>query len=59
MLPLFAPSLLGMCFSFVAGLIALKWLSGWLEHGRWTWFGYYCLTAAAIVLAIHFGQPSA
>ena len=27
-------SLLGMVFSFVAGLLALKWLSRWLESGR-------------------------
>src|SRR5258708_38449392 len=32
---LFAPGLLGMCFSFAAGLIALRWLSAWLEQGRW------------------------
>ena len=46
------PSLLGMVFSFLAGLAALRWLSRWLEHGRWHWFGYYCLLAAVIVLAI-------
>jgi undecaprenyl-diphosphatase len=56
--PLLAPGLLGMGFSFVAGLIALRWLSHWLEKGRWTWFGYYCLAAAAVVLAIHFGLPA-
>lgn len=44
------PSLLGMLFSFVAGLAALRWLSQWLEHGRWHFFGYYCLCAAAVVL---------
>lgn len=54
---LFAPSLLGMVFSFIAGLVALKWLSGWLEHGRWKFFGIYCLVAAAGVLAIHFYLP--
>jgi undecaprenyl-diphosphatase len=54
---LFAPSLLGMVFSFIAGLVALKWLSGWLEHGRWKFFGIYCLAAAAGVLAIHFYLP--
>ncbi len=46
------PSLLGMVFSFLAGLAALRWLSRWLEHGRWHWFGYYCLVAAVVVLAI-------
>lgn len=55
--PLILPSLAGMCFSFVAGLFALRWLSRWLERGRWQWFGGYCLIAAAIVLAIHFGLP--
>ena len=48
------PGLVGMVFSFVAGLVALKWLSSWLEHGRWKFFGFYCLFAAAVVLAIHF-----
>jgi len=44
------PSLVGMFFSFLAGLVALKWLSRWLEHGRWHFFGYYCLAASATVL---------
>lgn len=56
-LHLFAPSLLGMAFSFLAGLLALKWLSRWLEGGRWKFFGFYCLTAAAGVLTIHFLLP--
>ena len=46
-----------MCFSFAAGLVALRLLSRWLERGRWQWFGGYCLIAAAVVLAIHFGMP--
>src|SRR5271170_7173786 len=54
MLHLFAPSLVGMVFSFAAGLLALKWLSRWLEGGHWKWFGYYCLVAAIGVLLIHF-----
>ena len=45
-----AQGLVGMLFSFLAGLIALKWLSGWLESGKWQWFGVYCLVAAGIVL---------
>ena len=44
---LFAPSLLGMVCAFLAGLLALKWLSRWLEGGRWYFFGVYCLLAAA------------
>ena len=51
---LFAPSLVGMAFSFVAGLLALKLLTRWLEGGRWKFFGFYCLVAAAGVLAVHF-----
>ena len=43
------PSLLGAAFAFVAGLLALRWLSRWLEEGRWYWFGLYCLLAAAVV----------
>ena len=46
------PSLAGMVFSFVAGLVALRWLSRWLEHGRWHFFGYYCMFAAVMVLII-------
>lgn len=47
--PLFMPSALGMVFSFIAGLVALKWLSGWLEKGRWQYFGYYCLVFSVVV----------
>jgi undecaprenyl-diphosphatase len=46
------PSLVGMTFSFVAGWFSLKWLSRWLEQGRWHLFGYYCLVAAAAVFVI-------
>lgn len=44
------PSLVGMLFSFLSGLLALRWLSRWLEHGRWHLFGGYCLLAAVVVL---------
>jgi undecaprenyl-diphosphatase len=47
------PSLLGMVFAFLAGLLALKWLSQWLESGRWHWFGIYCLVAAVAVGYLH------
>lgn len=50
--PLVGPSLLGMAFSFLAGLAALRWLSRWLEQGRWHLFGVYCLAAAVAVFAI-------
>jgi undecaprenyl-diphosphatase len=49
MAPALAPSILGVVFAFVAGLLALKWLSRWLETGRWHFFGIYCLVAAIIV----------
>jgi undecaprenyl-diphosphatase len=50
-----AMSLLGALFAFLAGLLALKWLSTWLENGRWYWFGIYCLAASAVVWYLHFG----
>jgi undecaprenyl-diphosphatase len=46
-------SLLGMVFSFLAGLLALQWLSRWLETGRWYLFGVYCLAASVVVYALH------
>lgn len=52
LMQLVVPSLLGMVFSFLAGLVALRWLSRWLEHGRWHFFGGYCLVAAAVVLIV-------
>jgi undecaprenyl-diphosphatase len=54
---LFVPGVVGMIFSFVAGLLALKWLSRWLESGKWQWFGCYCLLAAAGVLIIYYKLP--
>ncbi len=47
------PSLLGAVFSFLAGLLALKWLSAWLERGRWYYFGIYCLVASVVVFILH------
>ena len=55
---LFVPGLVGMGLSFISGLLALKWLSRWLEGGRWKFFGFYCLLAAAGVLLIHFKLKS-
>jgi undecaprenyl-diphosphatase len=46
-------SALGMGFSFLAGLVALKWLSSWLESGRWYLFGVYCLLASGVVFYLH------
>lgn len=47
------PGVVGAFFAFLAGLIALKWLSGWLESGKWHWFGLYCLIAAGAVAILH------
>jgi len=47
------PSLIGAVFAFLAGLLALKWLSRWLEGGRWYLFGVYCLIAALGVGYLH------
>jgi undecaprenyl-diphosphatase len=46
-------SLLGAVLAFFAGLLALQWLSKWLESGRWYLFGIYCLVAAAAVSFLH------
>jgi undecaprenyl-diphosphatase len=46
-------SVFGAALAFLAGLLALKWLSRWLEGGRWYLFGIYCLIAAAAVMALH------
>jgi undecaprenyl-diphosphatase len=53
-LNLLAPSLLGMMLSFFAGLAALRWLSRWLESGRWHFFGIYCLFASLVVFLLQF-----
>ncbi len=47
------PGLLGAALAFFAGLLALRWLSGWLEAGRWYLFGVYCLIAALVVFLLH------
>jgi undecaprenyl-diphosphatase len=47
------PTLLGAVVAFIAGLVALKWLSRWLESGRWYLFGIYCLVAAVAVATLH------
>jgi len=47
-------SVLGAVLAFIAGLLALKWLSRWLESGRWYLFGVYCLVAAVGVGLLHY-----
>jgi undecaprenyl-diphosphatase len=49
-------ALLGAVFAFLAGLVALRWLSSWLEHGRWSLFGVYCVLASVAVWYLHFGR---
>ena len=49
LLHLLGPGLFGMIGAFVAGLLALKLLSSWLEKGHWAWFGYYCIAFSGFV----------
>ena len=53
MMPIFALSLIGMVLSFISGFFALKWLSSWLEGGRWYLFGIYCLCASIVIFFLH------
>ena len=53
MVPAATTSILGVIFAFLAGLLALRWLSRWLEAGRWHFFGIYCLAAAIVVAYLH------
>ncbi len=48
------PGLFGLVCSFIAGLLALRLLSQWLESGRWKFFGYYCVVAAIVVFGLAF-----
>jgi undecaprenyl-diphosphatase len=45
--------LLGAACAFLAGLVALKWLSRWLQSERWCFFGVYCIVASLAVLILH------
>jgi undecaprenyl-diphosphatase len=46
-------TVVGAVVALLAGLLALKWLSRWLEAGRWYLFGVYCLVAGAAVALLH------
>jgi undecaprenyl-diphosphatase len=46
-------SMFGAVIAFFAGLLALKWLSRWLESGRWYLFGIYCLVASAAAIVLY------
>jgi undecaprenyl-diphosphatase len=52
LLHLFGPSLLGMVLAFGAGLLALRWLSTWLERGRWHVFGTYCICVSMVTFVL-------
>jgi len=52
LLSLVLPGIIGMGASFVAGLLALRLLSRWLETGRWQLFGLYCLAFAVFVFVL-------
>jgi undecaprenyl-diphosphatase len=52
-LHLFMPGVVAIVVSFLAGLVALGWLSRWLERGRWHYFGIYCLVASGGALTLH------
>jgi len=54
MMGLFLPSVNGMVLSFISGMLALKWLSNWLERGRWYLFGIYCLCASVVIFFMHY-----
>jgi undecaprenyl-diphosphatase len=43
----------GAVLALLAGLLALRWLSRWLQAGRWYLFGIYCLAAAVAVTFLH------
>jgi hypothetical protein len=58
LMQLLEPGLLGMVCSFVAGYLALKLLSSLLEAGRWKYFGYYCLIAAAVVFGLAYQESA-
>jgi undecaprenyl-diphosphatase len=45
---LLTPGLVGMIFSFAAGLVALKLLSSLMEKGRWSYFAYYCFAVSLL-----------
>jgi undecaprenyl-diphosphatase len=53
LLTLFYPSLLAMVLSFASGILALRWLSRWLDRGLWQVFGYYCLAVSILLFTLH------
>ena len=45
-------ALAGLTSSFAVGVVALKWLLGWLEQGKFHYFGIYCLAVGLITLVV-------
>jgi undecaprenyl-diphosphatase len=45
-------SIVAFISSFGVGVVALKWLLGWLEQGKFHYFGVYCLAVGIITLVI-------
>ena len=51
---LLAPGFFGMILSFGAGLLALRFLSAWLEKGNWKFFGVYCVVFSFFIAGYGF-----
>tara|TARA_B100000809_G_scaffold261612_1_gene310856 strand:- start:47 stop:805 length:759 start_codon:yes stop_codon:yes gene_type:complete len=45
-------ALAGLISSFGVGVVALKWLLGWLEQGKFHYFGIYCFVVGLITLVV-------
>lgn len=45
---------IGFLVSAVSGYFALKWLSRWVEQGKWGYFAYYCAALSLVVFALYF-----
>ena len=45
-------SIVALVSSFSVGVVALKWLLGYLEQGKFHYFGIYCLAVGLITLVI-------
>ena len=45
-------SIVAFLSSFGVGVVALKWLLGWLEQGKFHYFGVYCFAVGIIILVI-------
>ena len=45
-------ALAGLTSSFAVGVVALKWLLGWLEQGKFHYFGIYCFAVGLLTLVV-------